>query len=102
MIRRPPRTTLFPYTTLCRSLERHGRGRADGSPVLSGRRGVELRRSRGKRRVPLRLVVLASLDRKSTRLNSSLSTQSYAVLCLNNVLVLNVQLFPAPLRDGCL
>src|SRR5437773_6318974 len=62
MIRRPPRSTLFPYTTLFRSglARRHERDRPPGD------RGVE----RGDR------------DRKSTRLNSSHITISYAVFCL--------------------
>src|SRR6266540_6668954 len=60
MIRRPPRSTLFPYTTLFRSRPRQGRARG----------GV-----RGEPRGPGR-------DRKSTRLNSSHITISYAVFCL--------------------
>src|SRR2546430_5045724 len=68
MIRRPPRSTLFPYTTLFRS---HGlRGRA-------GRRRVALRR--GQRQHDLEG---PRQDRKSTRLNSSHSQISYAVFCL--------------------
>src|SRR2546430_13724740 len=72
MIRRPPRSTLFPYTTLFRSRERH---RAV-QPVVVGERecGVaELRRGERK---------LLGEDRKSTRLNSSHSQISYAVFCL--------------------
>src|SRR5690348_17546703 len=76
MIRRPPRSTLFPYTTLFRSPRRaHAEGdrhRARGArraapPPPRGRAGV-----RGDR---LR-------DRKSTRLNSSHPSISYAVFCL--------------------
>src|SRR5258707_10709401 len=66
MIRRPPRSTLFPYTTLFRSVEvsrRQIRGPGGEGP----RRG----RSRGARG-----------DRKSTRLNSSHANISYAVFCL--------------------
>src|SRR5687768_17703264 len=62
MIRRPPRSTLFPYTTLFRS------GRRDGG-VGDGR---DHRRRRGGQRG----------DRKSTRLNSSHGYISYAVFCL--------------------
>src|SRR5438270_7659100 len=68
-MRRPPRSTLFPYTTLFRS-----RGRR-GSP-RGGRRGAAPARwwgARARRRTP---------DRKSTRLNSSHSQISYAVFCL--------------------
>src|SRR5258705_10886952 len=68
MIRRPPRSTLFPYTTLFRSLRPHGGAR---------RRAV---------RCPLRRQcprsVHARRDRKSTRLNSSHLGISYAVFCL--------------------
>src|SRR6266478_2024429 len=63
MTRRPPRSTLCPYTTLFRSRRRRGRRRAH--------RGC--RRRRGHRCRP---------DRKSTRLNSSHSQISYAVFCL--------------------
>src|SRR6266496_5646293 len=69
MIRRPPRSTLFPYTTLFRSRGRH---RPDSHPRRSGwlPRG-ERRRERPQER-----------DRKSTRLNSSHVEISYAVFCL--------------------
>src|SRR2546430_12579255 len=75
MIRRPPRSTLFPYTTLFRSTHPVGRG----APVDGGRllplRQVPLRRAPGGDE-------LAEVDRKSTRLNSSHSQISYAVFCL--------------------
>src|SRR5690348_17646179 len=66
MIRRPPRSTLFPYTTLFRSGDglRRDRAHADDGDVRAVRR----------RRIPV--------DRKSTRLNSSHPTISYAVFCL--------------------
>src|SRR2546430_12204008 len=77
MIRRPPRSTLFPYTTLFRS----GGGRGGGR-----RRGGDGRdRGAGEPGHPLpgrRLQVLGAVDRKSTRLNSSHSQISYAVFCL--------------------
>src|SRR2546429_5562046 len=75
MIRRPPRSTLFPYTTLFRSVGKHpskeysGRGRAADA---------ENRRPREKRRWPVEF----RADRKSTRLNSSHGYISYAVFCL--------------------
>src|SRR5688572_31787228 len=84
MIRRPPRSTLFPYTTLFRSRARVERGRTARRPDAAERHRVGARRSRalagGRRRGaccagPLR-------DRKSTRLNSSHSQISYAVFCL--------------------
>src|SRR5689334_24584675 len=65
MIRRPPRSTLFPYTTLFRS---HRRG------PQAARRG-DRRRQPAQARGP-------GEDRKSTRLNSSHSSISYAVFCL--------------------
>src|SRR5256885_11957088 len=64
MIRRPPRSTLFPYTTLFRSVPR--RWRSSGSFPAS--------------RVPTRWN--SRRDRKSTRLNSSHLVISYAVFCL--------------------
>src|SRR2546427_1268694 len=72
MIRRPPRSTLFPYTTLFRSSTL----RPPGSPW----REVAMRRMN----LGLLYAVLlwASRDRKSTRLNSSHSQISYAVFCL--------------------
>src|SRR5947209_13435115 len=71
MIRRPPRSTLFPYTTLFRS--EFGRRRSARTKSLS-RTAAE--RS-GDRRTALK-----PLDRKSTRLNSSHANISYAVFCL--------------------
>src|SRR3712207_6900866 len=87
MIRRPPRSTLFPYTTLFRSVggrqlaeqvfegARVGaRGRhADEEDVLAPREADE-REARGR--------VRPEVDRKSTRLNSSHANISYAVFCL--------------------
>src|SRR2546429_3553645 len=72
MIRRPPRSTLFPYTTLFRSVR-----------IERGQRGVDQRGPQDRRptgrwrggRLPLP-------DRKSTRLNSSHGYISYAVFCL--------------------
>src|SRR3712207_8060741 len=91
MIRRPPRSTLFPYTTLFRSPQVHAgllspipwgtvtgdgrRARSAGSPrrksVISTGRGARQSTSEEK-------------DRKSTRLNSSHANISYAVFCLKN------------------
>src|SRR2546430_6007701 len=77
MIRRPPRSTLFPYTTLFRSKPgshfrilrqrraQRGSGTADGNPFSAPQAGPAWSR-----------------DRKSTRLNSSHSQISYAVFCL--------------------
>src|SRR3712207_9022025 len=85
MIRRPPRSTLFPYTTLFRSPDRDGRPLSDALT--------------GSFRPPKLVVVIVwdgagratlqrwpdrwpTLDRKSTRLNSSHANISYAVFCL--------------------
>src|SRR5437667_2602728 len=76
MIRRPPRSTLFPYTTLFRSLVDLGRPHD---------RDVEVDRFlHGLERVGRRALRCAKSrrDRKSTRLNSSHITISYAVFCL--------------------
>src|SRR2546427_3433206 len=82
MIRRPPRSTLFPYTTLFRS----GRaGRAPPGPRLRGPHERALQLPRGPspvRRLPARHARAHRADRKSTRLNSSHSQISYAVFCL--------------------
>src|SRR3712207_7842271 len=95
MIRRPPRSTLFPYTTLFRSW-RHPSAvalhvhRAAGGAAPAVRRGtgagagghaVELVEEAVDRAAAARLV-LEGLDRKSTRLNSSHANISYAVFCL--------------------
>src|SRR3712207_7166331 len=84
MIRRPPRSTLFPYTTLFRS-ERarvpHGVGELHGleqAPVLRAEL-VEVGHPDGLSPLPERL---NPSDRKSTRLNSSHANISYAVFCL--------------------
>src|SRR2546427_6350355 len=74
MIRRPPRSTLFPYTTLFRS-QPEPRSRQGRRAFPPGRDPV---RSHG----PVGLDVGQERDRKSTRLNSSHSQISYAVFCL--------------------
>src|SRR5256885_12427385 len=76
MIRRPPRSTLFPYTTLFRS-QVDG---IDGLPpavALQQHRGAPTARSSVGS-----VTTLSNLDRKSTRLNSSHLVISYAVFCL--------------------
>src|SRR2546426_4187197 len=85
MIRRPPRSTLFPYTTLFRSLDllpRRGPAAVghDGDRALDARDGHELQpQLRAGRSVQPQL---RRRDRKSTRLNSSHLVISYAVFCL--------------------
>src|SRR2546430_8752089 len=96
MIRRPPRSTLFPYTTLFRSRFCRPSGRLEWQTV----RDCELQE----------LVVLAGqvvrydarwahdLDRKSTRLNSSHSQISYAVFCLKKKKLHSPSLASSPHR----
>src|SRR2546427_6106773 len=82
MIRRPPRSTLFPYTTLFRSLLADRAAPAGASVWGSGiRAGIRAgrRHPSADRGDHLRR---AAGDRKSTRLNSSHSQISYAVFCL--------------------
>src|SRR5947207_10879612 len=71
MIRRPPRSTLFPYTTLFRSLASRRSRRRRGSPPRRDADRTRDARASGSTR-----------DRKSTRLNSSHTVISYAVFCL--------------------
>src|SRR3989449_4318449 len=91
MIRRPPRSTLFPYTTLFRShVERarhnavqHRLGDERDHPFGGGEQVIQLDHQRGRRRRGwLRAEPTPELDRKSTRLNSSHGYISYAVFCL--------------------
>src|SRR5258708_27744558 len=98
MIRRPPRSTLFPYTTLFRSqlrdLDARLARRREAHRALRGRLGDKLFAVPGEE-APLHNIVFtsrpdehtmlcsgASSDRKSTRLNSSHQIISYAVFCL--------------------
>src|SRR2546430_12057751 len=97
MIRRPPRSTLFPYTTLFRSLDvatallpQVVQGTATGAELVS----LVHRLPGSRRSLPgggcsaapagslRRLLLIVHGDRKSTRLNSSHSQISYAVFCL--------------------
>src|SRR3712207_7399205 len=90
MIRRPPRSTLFPYTTLFRSDQRRGdldgqdAGQAQPQQPLDGRQPVD-EAGQGVGLAP-GVAVLAQADagedRKSTRLNSRHANNSYAVFCL--------------------
>src|SRR3712207_8235823 len=102
MIRRPPRSTLFPYTTLFRSarlsgdpvwatLDELGRriGISELSEVaaagsLAGERGAAVRKS-----LMAKARALRTADRKSTRLNSSHANISYAVFCLKKKNIYN-------------
>src|SRR2546430_4639177 len=100
MIRRPPRSTLFPYTTLFRSAE--AAKMAVGYFFLSGFGAIR------EKLASLQSIRILIGDRKSTRLNSSHSQISYAVFCLKkkkNTLAqtlsgLSSRAFPACPRDG--
>src|SRR5438552_7723337 len=90
MFRRPPRSTLFPYTTLFRSL--HGvveLDRAEHVAVVGDGAGghAEVRDALGERLRPA-----GTVDRKSTRLNSSHQIISYAVFCLKKKNIYNTTL----------
>src|SRR5947207_11008293 len=74
MIRRPPRSTLFPYTTLFRSRDEQAVDERLPDAALVDDRPVVLQREVVRRR--------ERRDRKSTRLNSSHTVISYAVFCL--------------------
>src|SRR2546429_6645006 len=87
MIRRPPRSTLFPYTTLFRSLQRTGRSLTRDSVLRAIESikdwdpgwGLKYTYGGDNRR---RTCTSGPRDRKSTRLNSSHGYISYAVFCL--------------------
>src|SRR3712207_7915405 len=76
MIRRPPRSTLFPYTTLFRSAD-------DRATVITDRRNTRSATTANAPRNPMvSSMFTMNTDRKSTRLNSSHANISYAVFCL--------------------
>src|SRR3712207_8121143 len=83
MIRRPPRSTLFPYTTLFRSYPdtQRGQARIAGRTIHGHALAVGCLHADAIR-YPDRPLLLADVDRKSTRLNSSHANISYAVFCL--------------------
>src|SRR3712207_8385599 len=89
MIRRPPRSTLFPYTTLFRSLSRRivrmaweDIGIADPRAIQLANDAAETFERLGS---PEGELALGQADRKSTRLNSSHANISYAVFCLKKI-----------------
>src|SRR2546430_13273061 len=92
MIRRPPRSTLFPYTTLFRSLHAERAATAQERAEAAQRRQAiaDLKSQLEEKQAALtkatsevkRAVEALGTDRKSTRLNSSHSQISYAVFCL--------------------
>src|SRR5690242_21083843 len=84
MIRRPPISTLFPYTTLFRSSS-HDEGKCRDRGFRQHQHGPALQVAA----IPVARAALDDRDRKSTRLNSSHMSISYAVFCLKkkNILV---------------
>src|SRR3712207_7507921 len=95
MIRRPPRSTLFPYTTLFRSgTDEHGEPVAQAAEA-QGVTPKELADRNAARFEQLPPILGASndLDRKSTRLNSSHANISYAVFCLKKKNLSNESFF---------
>src|SRR2546430_13513953 len=86
MIRRPPRSTLFPYTTLFRSCTYLKQQEVDNWPLVTSEHVtgyiLEMRESQAYRPTTIARKIAALKDRKSTRLNSSHSQISYAVFCL--------------------
>src|SRR5260221_5493297 len=89
MIRRPPRSTLFPYTTLFRSAHHMQHAAALGRQQLQAHEGLHARH-----------VDAVDGDRKSTRLNSSHTVISYAVFCLKKKKTLRRQHLPAITRTA--
>src|SRR3989449_4913021 len=102
MIRRPPRSTLFPYTTLFRSvLHAPARESARGHDgTLLGSEARALVASARVRRNRLGSRLAAGADRKSTRLNSSHGYISYAVFCLKKKKEFN-QIYYSFYADHC-
>src|SRR5256885_9728223 len=99
MIRRPPRSTLFPYTTLFRSEYEAGSDAADAViRFLTERYDAKIR--------PGSAIGIKPIDRKSTRLNSSHLVISYAVFCLKkkkkNIPPAHVRIHNAALMVQCI
>src|SRR2546426_5760669 len=97
MIRRPPRSTLFPYTTLFRSRYCGPDGvtafteRACGAGTLGLMPSQHL--------MPVVMANALRLDRKSTRLNSSHLVISYAVFCLKKKMLLGLSILTLPRKQ---
>src|SRR5258707_7895839 len=93
MIRRPPRSTLFPYTTLFRS-------RADDAAAIADDEGHFLGRAERGRADQIARENGLHQDRKSTRLNSSHANISYAVFCLKQKSLPQLPAGNAPVGTG--
>src|SRR3712207_7274744 len=95
MIRLPPRSTLFPYTTLFRSIERWGSGHSEAIVADSARAIADFTAGVDAAAVLVNASTRFTdggefgLDRKSTRLNSSHANISYAVFCLKKKIQIN-------------
>src|SRR5256885_2793993 len=98
MIRRPPRSTLFPYTTLFRSARLISGVPALGDHTLDARGSKSLHDFGSAARQVLRQ---AQQDRKSTRLNSSHLVISYAVFCLKKKKKNTRTALHHPLQETC-
>src|SRR3712207_6878218 len=98
MIRRPPRSTLFPYTTLFRSVSPDASVSARAVRLRSTGRGLDHHELRAVRVTDAADPAEGGvLDRKSTRLNSSHANISYAVFCLKK----NNYLYPLTSSTTC-
>src|SRR3712207_7915319 len=101
MIRRPPRSTLFPYTTLFRS-DHHGESMATASrrnvlTLLAATGGAVVVGQGAAGAAPAAGPAVEPVDRKSTRLNSSHANISYAGFCLKKKKILKSPVFtPSP------
>src|SRR5256886_6005199 len=111
MIRRPPRSTLFPYTTLFRSVHgvEHQRHEALDQPLMVPEHRRQARRELTHHRESLEAGVVLeqeqralhhAVDRKSTRLNSSHSQISYAVFCLKKKKITKYYVISSVRREG--
>src|SRR5690349_24230724 len=97
MIRRPPRSTLFPYTTLFRSWPAGRENRQ--VPAAGGGKGERQRRPGARASLSRqRRSGSSAQDRKSTRLNSSHVEISYAVFCLKKKKTTSAHSWSPPLR----
>src|SRR5690554_7498953 len=91
MLRQPPRTTLFPYTTLFRSLNIEQSFAIHWSHPLSENNEIEVARSKEPDPMEfLKDLKRTKKDRKSTRLNSSHVRISYAVFCLKKKIISDI------------
>src|SRR5689334_24433831 len=97
MMRRPPRSTLFPYTTLFRSQQ----DTAGTRDVIDADDVERQPRALGRPRDGVRGQSALHTDRKSTRLNSSHSSISYAVFCLKKKTIPNGMVPPASHLSWC-